>query len=58
MLVAADHVQGIAIPLLIILIREFLVSGMREFLGPKTLSCLRRNWPNGKQRYRWLRWVC
>jgi CDP-diacylglycerol--glycerol-3-phosphate 3-phosphatidyltransferase len=39
MLVAADHVQGIwVIPLLIILIREFLVSGMREFLGPKNIK--------------------
>ena len=39
MLVAAGHVQGIwVIPLLIILIREFLVSGMREFLGPKNIK--------------------
>jgi len=39
MLIAADHVSGIWIlPLLIILIREFLVSGMREFLGPKNVK--------------------
>lgn len=38
-LVAIDHLQGLwIIPAIIILVREFLVSGLREFLGPKNIQ--------------------
>jgi CDP-diacylglycerol--glycerol-3-phosphate 3-phosphatidyltransferase len=39
MLVAVDRVTGIwVIAVIIILMREFLVAGVREFLGPKGIS--------------------
>lgn len=39
MLVAAEHVEGMmVIPILLIITREFTVSGIREFLGPKGVT--------------------
>lgn len=39
MLIAVDRIQDIwALVVLIILIREFMVAGMREFLGPKNIK--------------------
>jgi CDP-diacylglycerol--glycerol-3-phosphate 3-phosphatidyltransferase len=39
MLIAVDRVNGLwVIPVIIILVREFLVSGMREFLGPRNIQ--------------------
>jgi cardiolipin synthase len=38
-LVAIDRVQGIwVIAIILILIREFLIAGLREFLGPKGIT--------------------
>ena len=39
MLVAVDNVSGIfVLAVIVILMREFLVAGLREFLGPKGIS--------------------
>lgn len=38
MLIATDRIEGIwVLPVVIILAREFLVAGLREFLGPKNV---------------------
>jgi CDP-diacylglycerol--glycerol-3-phosphate 3-phosphatidyltransferase len=39
MLIAVDRVNGLwVIPVIVILVREFMVSGMREFLGPRNIQ--------------------
>lgn len=39
LLVATDRIEGIAVLfVIVILVREFLVSGLREYLGPKGIS--------------------
>ncbi len=39
MLVAVDHIGGVfVLAVIIILMREFLVAGLREFLGPKGIT--------------------
>jgi CDP-diacylglycerol--glycerol-3-phosphate 3-phosphatidyltransferase len=39
MLIAVDRVNGLwVLPVIVILVREFLVSGMREFLGPRNIQ--------------------
>lgn len=39
MLVAVDRITGVMVlAVIVILVREFLVSGLREFLGPKNIT--------------------
>lgn len=39
MLIVIDRIDGLwVLPVMIILVREFLVSGLREFLGPKDVK--------------------
>ena len=57
MLVAFDRIPGIAVlPATVILGREILVSGLREFLAGVKLVCPLVDSHDGRQCYRWLCW--